>query len=272
VSVMVAFHPGSFSPELGLFFLEDLSRLRQLGEVGSNPPRLVAQQLGRRPPPRLTLIIDVAQRLSVLIADDKTGVQILEPSNPWWLQTADTKQLQPPRAGRSRQANDLRESSSQARLHAVPEAPSRKALLARPLLFVCVSWPAGAAFNQLHRPGRREATISHARAFRLIEVLSGRRETHSRYLWNTGCERRAGSECAVVSAIFVGRLATLHLCHFPTVPCRSPGREQILHSKLDIPARLASHSAALTRGYFSQSSSASPHVLEQRGPDDLNTT
>ena len=54
----------------------------------------------------------------------------------------------------------------------------------------------------------------HVRGVRLIEVLSGRRETHYRYLWNTRRERRAGSKCAVVLADFVfGRLPKLHLRH-----------------------------------------------------------
>src|SRR6516162_4132244 len=45
-------------------------------------------------------------------------------------------------------------------------------------------------------------------------VLSGRRETHFRYLWNTRCECRAGSKCTVVFADFVyGRLPKLHLRH-----------------------------------------------------------
>jgi hypothetical protein len=62
--------------------------------------------------------------------------------------------------------------------------------------------------------GRREAAICHARGVRLIEVLSGRRETHSRYLWNTKRECRAGTECAMVLADFVfGRLPKLHLRH-----------------------------------------------------------
>ena len=82
--------------------------------------------------------------------------------------------------------------------------------------------------------------------FRLIKVLSGRRETHSRYLWNIECECRAGSKCAVVSAAPGGGLATLHLRDLSAVPGRSYG-EWILHSKLHLPALLAIHSAALVR-------------------------
>ena len=100
--------------------------------------------------------------------------------------------------------------------------------------------------NILDGPGRREAAISHARGFRLIEVLSGRRETHSRYLWNIECECRASSKCAVVSAAPGGGLATLHLRHLSAVSGRSYG-EWILHSKLHLPALLAIHSAALAR-------------------------
>ena len=49
-------------------------------------------------------------------------------------------------------------------------------------------------------------------AARTLALLPGytRRETHYRYLWNTECECRAGSKCAVVSTVFgFGRLATL---------------------------------------------------------------
>jgi hypothetical protein len=98
----------------------------------------------------------------------------------------------------------------------------------------------------LDGPGLRKAAISHARGFRLIEVLSRCRETHSRYLWNTECECRAGSKCAVVSEARGGGLATLHLRHLSAVPGRSYG-EWILHSKLHLPALLAIHSAALAR-------------------------
>jgi hypothetical protein len=77
-------------------------------------------------------------------------------------------------------------------------------------------------------------------------VLSGRRETHPRYLWNIECECRAGSKCAVVFAAPGGGLATLHLRHLSAVPGRSYG-EWILHSKLHLPALLAIHSAALAR-------------------------
>jgi hypothetical protein len=41
-----------------------------------------------------------------------------------WLRAEDTKRLQPPRVGRSPQANDPRESLSQVRLHAVPKPQS----------------------------------------------------------------------------------------------------------------------------------------------------
>jgi hypothetical protein len=62
-----------------------------------------------------------------------------------------------------------------------------------------------------HGGGKRRAGMA---GFRLVKVLSGRRETHSGYFWNTQRERRAGSECAVVSADFdFGRLPKLHLRH-----------------------------------------------------------
>jgi hypothetical protein len=52
-----------------------------------------------------------------------------------------------------------------------------------------------------------------------------------------------------VSAIFVGRLAALHLRHVSTVFGGSAGREWVLHSKLDLPAFLATHSAAIVRSF-----------------------
>jgi len=49
-------------------------RLRGLSEIATNPPRLIlAEQLGCRSPPRLVLEIDVGERLSVVVAHDKTG-------------------------------------------------------------------------------------------------------------------------------------------------------------------------------------------------------
>jgi hypothetical protein len=81
------------------------------------------------------------------------------------------------------------------------------------------------------------------------EVLSGHREICSHYLRTTECECRPGSKCALVSAIFVGRLATLHLHHFSTVFGGSAGREWVLHSKLHVPAFLATHSAAVVPSF-----------------------
>jgi hypothetical protein len=71
-----------------------------------------------------------------------------------------------------------------------------------------------ASFQAAPQASFRQFYCSLARGVRLIEVLSGRRETHSRYLWNTRRECRAGSKCAVVLADFVfGRLPKLHLRH-----------------------------------------------------------
>jgi hypothetical protein len=54
-------------------------QLWQLGDVGGYPPRLIlAEQLGRRSPPRLTLIIDVAQRLTAGVTHDKAGGLLLD--------------------------------------------------------------------------------------------------------------------------------------------------------------------------------------------------
>src|SRR6516165_9907896 len=67
------------------FFRERLApmwlRLQQLwqpGKVRCDPSRFIfAEQLRRRPPPRLILEIDVSELLLVLIAHDKTGVLLL---------------------------------------------------------------------------------------------------------------------------------------------------------------------------------------------------
>jgi hypothetical protein len=46
--------------------------LRQLGEVYSDPPRLVSgEQVGRRASARLLLEVKIAERLPVLVADDE---------------------------------------------------------------------------------------------------------------------------------------------------------------------------------------------------------
>ena len=46
-------------------------QLRQLGDVRSDAPRLVAgEQIGSRAPAGVTLEIDVGERLTVLVADD----------------------------------------------------------------------------------------------------------------------------------------------------------------------------------------------------------
>ena len=113
-------------------------------------------------------------------------------------------------------------------------------------LALAVSLIAAYAFGSLPPvlPRRREAAGGHVRGVRLIEVLSVRRETHFRYLWNTRCECRAGSKCAVVSTTFGRQLATLCLRNLSAVSGRSRG-EWFLHSELHIPARLASHSPAL---------------------------
>ena len=52
---------------------------RQLGDVGSNPPRLVAgEQLCARSTPGLVLIIDIGQRLLAVVAHDGTGGAFLD--------------------------------------------------------------------------------------------------------------------------------------------------------------------------------------------------
>jgi hypothetical protein len=51
-------------------------QLRQLGDIGCDPPGLVAgEQMRRRPPSRLLLAIDVSERLPVGVADNEAGVR-----------------------------------------------------------------------------------------------------------------------------------------------------------------------------------------------------
>jgi hypothetical protein len=85
--------------------------------------------------------------------------------------------------------------------------------------------PYGSGRQSRRSVSRQMAAGNGGRAcgFRLIKVLSGRRETHSRYLWNTERECRTGAKCALVSADFGGWLATLHLRHFSAVSSRSCG-------------------------------------------------
>jgi hypothetical protein len=50
----------------------------QLGEVYSDPPSLVlGEQVGRRASARLVLEVEIAERLTVLVADDEAGVVVL---------------------------------------------------------------------------------------------------------------------------------------------------------------------------------------------------
>jgi hypothetical protein len=57
-----------------LFFVS-VNYLRQLGDIGRNPPRLIlGEQLGGRAPTRLLLEIDVSELLTVVIAHDIASV------------------------------------------------------------------------------------------------------------------------------------------------------------------------------------------------------
>jgi hypothetical protein len=49
----------------------------------------------------------------------------------------------------------------------------------------------------------------------------GRRKAARGHVWNTECQCRTGAKCALVSADFLGWLATLHLRHFSAVSSRS---------------------------------------------------
>jgi hypothetical protein len=60
------------------WYLTACAAVRQLGDVGGDPPGLVAgEQVCRRAPPRLVLEIDVSERLPVGVADDEAGVRFL---------------------------------------------------------------------------------------------------------------------------------------------------------------------------------------------------
>jgi hypothetical protein len=53
--------------------------IRQLGDVGGDPPRLIAgEQLGRVASAGVILAIDEGQRLAVVIADDETRRSLLD--------------------------------------------------------------------------------------------------------------------------------------------------------------------------------------------------
>ena len=63
-------------------------QLRQPGDVGRYPPRLIAtEQVGGRVPAGLRLIVDVAQRLPVVIPDDEAASIVLF-DVPWWREAA----------------------------------------------------------------------------------------------------------------------------------------------------------------------------------------
>jgi hypothetical protein len=59
------------------------AKLRQLRDIGRDPPRLVfAEQLGGRSPAGLILEINIGELLAAVIADNKTGVLFLD--RPRW--------------------------------------------------------------------------------------------------------------------------------------------------------------------------------------------
>jgi hypothetical protein len=67
--------PEHASQDIGLLCWEIVvqQQLRQIGDIRCNPSRLIfTEQFGRRAPSRLTLIIDVAQCLTVGVAHDET--------------------------------------------------------------------------------------------------------------------------------------------------------------------------------------------------------
>ena len=54
-----------------------LQKLRQLGDVGRDPPRLVrVSRMRRRAPAGLLLEIDVGERVPVVVPDDEAGVRL----------------------------------------------------------------------------------------------------------------------------------------------------------------------------------------------------
>jgi hypothetical protein len=56
-----------------------LQQIRQLGDVGRNPPRLIlAEQLGRRSPPRLLLEMDIGKPLPSAVTDFESNTDVLD--------------------------------------------------------------------------------------------------------------------------------------------------------------------------------------------------
>jgi hypothetical protein len=54
-------------------------QLRQLGDIHSNPSRLIlAEQLGCGSSARLIFVIDIGELLAVVVTHDKAGVQFLD--------------------------------------------------------------------------------------------------------------------------------------------------------------------------------------------------
>ena len=66
----------------GIFYViaaQNASRLGQFGDIGSDPPGLVAsEQLRRGPPAELIFEIDICERLAITVADDKTGLRLFD--------------------------------------------------------------------------------------------------------------------------------------------------------------------------------------------------
>jgi hypothetical protein len=56
---------------------------RDLAAYRDAPRLILAEQLGRRPPPRLILEIDIGKLLSVTVAHDEAGVVVFLDSPGW---------------------------------------------------------------------------------------------------------------------------------------------------------------------------------------------
>jgi hypothetical protein len=144
----------------------------------------------------------------------------------------------------------LRRRRHKLRLHNIPTMHGHRSgngQLVPTQYAICSS-----TWTALIQPHAKSLSSLNCRGSSLLSNLVAgktRRETHSGFLWNFGCERRACSKCTVVSAVFgFGRLATLRLCDLSTVSGGSPGQERVLHSKLHISALLATRSVALAKG------------------------
>jgi hypothetical protein len=68
--------------------LRPTQQLRQLGDVGGDPPGFIAgHKIGRRSPARLLLVLDIRERVAVLVLHDEAGIVVVF-DYPGWREAA----------------------------------------------------------------------------------------------------------------------------------------------------------------------------------------